>query len=95
MAFIIPVIKNVKELDSFFTSDMAISLILNVATTLSEYSLTSCLYTCKDYSVISPSEAKLYSGGVYVADFYPDLFSSWQETQGLNFIKGMYNRHML
>lgn len=69
MAFIIPVITNVEELDSFFTSDMAISLIPNVATTLSEYSLTSCLYTCKDYSAIGPSEAELCSGRVHAADF--------------------------
>lgn len=69
MAFIIPVIMNVEELDSFFTSDMAISLILNIVTTLRECSLTFCLYKCKDYSVISPSEAKLYSGSAYVADF--------------------------
>lgn len=65
------------------SSDMAISLILNVVATMSEYSLTCCLHTCKDCSVISPSEAKLYRGSVYVADFYPDLFSPWKETQGL------------
>lgn len=69
MAFIIPVIMNVEDLGSFFTSDTEISLILNIVTTLRECSLTFCLYACKDYSVVSPSEAKLYSGSVYVADF--------------------------
>lgn len=69
MAFIIPMIISVEKLDFFFTSDTAINFILNVITILSEYSLTSCLYSCKDYSVISPSEAKLYNGSVYVADF--------------------------
>lgn len=62
MAFFIPVIMNVEDLDSFFTSDTAISLILNIVTKLSESCSAFYLYSCKDLSVINLSEAKLYNG---------------------------------
>lgn len=53
---------NVEDLDSFFTSDTAISLILNIVTKLSESCSAFYLYSCKDLSVINLSEAKLYNG---------------------------------
>lgn len=64
MAFIIPVITNVKDLDSFLTSDMAVSLILNIVAKLSESCSASYLYSCKYHSVKNPSEAKTYNGSM-------------------------------
>jgi len=49
---------NVEDLGSFFTSDMAIGLILNILAKLSESCSAFCLYPCKDHSMNNPSEAK-------------------------------------